>query len=65
MLHHHGTSGEVDEKGVFTHVFERAHNGWVCINSQRTILRQDDGKNKKKSDAESAFHIPFFGKSDK
>jgi ketosteroid isomerase-like protein len=65
VLHHRGTSGEVDEKGVFTHVFERAHNGWVCINSQRTVLRQDDGKNKKKSDADSPFHIPFFNKSEK
>lgn len=65
VLHHRGSSGEVDEKGVFTHVFERAHNGWVCINSQRTVLREDSGKGKKKSDADSPFHIPIFGKSDK
>lgn len=65
VLHHRGSSGEVDEKGVFTHVFERAHNGWVCINSQRTVLKEDGGKGKKKSDAELPFHIPIFGKSDK
>jgi ketosteroid isomerase-like protein len=65
VLHHRGSSGEVDEKGVFTHVFERAHNGWVCINSQRTVLREDNGKGKKKSEAELPFHIPIFGKSDK
>jgi len=65
VLHHRGTSGEVNEKGVFTHVFERAHNGWLCINSQRTVLKEDSGKGKKKSDTESPFHIPIFGKSDK
>lgn len=65
VLRHHGPSGETTEKGVFTHVFERAHNGWLCINSQRTMLKEDNGKGKKKSDAESPFHIPLFGKSDK
>ncbi len=65
VLRHRGSSGEVNEKGVFTHVFERAHNGWVCINSQRTVLREDTGKGKKKSEGESPFHIPIFGKSDK
>lgn len=63
VLHHHGSSGQTEEKGVFTHVFERAHNGWVCINSQRTAVRQDGGK--KKQAAELPFHIPIFGKSDK
>jgi ketosteroid isomerase-like protein len=65
VLHHRGASGQVDEKGVFTHVFERAHSGWVCINSQRTVLREDGGKTKKQSNAELPFHIPIFGKSDK
>jgi ketosteroid isomerase-like protein len=65
VLHHRGSSGEVDEKGVFTHVYERAHSGWLCINSQRTVLKEDSGKGKKKSDAELPFHIPIFGKSDK
>ena len=65
VLHHRGLSGQVDEKGVFTHVFERAHNGWLCINSQRTVLREDGGKTKKQSNAELPFHIPIFGKSEK
>ncbi|HEY1580091.1 MAG TPA: nuclear transport factor 2 family protein [Terracidiphilus sp.] len=65
VLHHRGSSGEVNEKGVFTQVFERAHSGWVCINSQRTVLREDGGKTKKQSNAELPFHIPIFGKSDK
>ena len=48
-LHHKVNSAEVDEKGVFTHVFERVHGGWLCINSQRTLLRQDAGAKQKKS----------------
>jgi hypothetical protein len=67
VLHHKAGSGpEVDEKGVFTHVFERAHGGWLCINSQRTVLREDsNAKPKKQSNAELPFHIPLFTKSDK
>lgn len=29
---------EKDEKGVYSQVFERMRNSWVCINSQRTTL---------------------------
>jgi hypothetical protein len=64
-LHHRGNSKQVDEKGIFTHVFERAHNGWLCINSQRTVILEDSGKSKRQSSAELPFHIPIFGKSDK
>jgi ketosteroid isomerase-like protein len=65
VLHHKLGNNEVDEKGVFTHVFERGHNSWVCVNSQRTLLREDgpQGKGKKKqSQAELPFHIPLFSK---
>ncbi|MGA7858848.1 MAG: nuclear transport factor 2 family protein, partial [Terracidiphilus sp.] len=66
VLHHKAASGQVDEKGVFTHVFERVHGGWLCTNSQRTSLREDsNGKHKKQSNAEMPFHIPLFSKSDK
>jgi ketosteroid isomerase-like protein len=66
VLHHKVSSGPADEKGVFTHVFERLRGGWVCINSQRTMLRTDStSKNKKQSNAELPFHIPLFSKSDK
>ena len=66
QLHHKASSGQVDEKGVFTHVFERQRGGWVCVNSQRTLLREDaPGKKKKASDAEMPFHIPLFSRSDK
>jgi len=63
VLHHKVGSVEKDEKGVFTHVFQRAHNGWLCINSQRTLLREDsNAKPKKQSGAEMPFHIPLFSK---
>lgn len=65
-LHHKVNTAEVDEKGIFTHVFERVRGGWLCINSQRTVLRQDsNSKQKKASTAEEPFHIPFFSKGDK
>ncbi len=66
-LHHKVNGAEVDTKGIFTHVFERVHGGWVCVNSQRTLLREDEnnGKQKKANTTDSPFHIPFFGKSDK
>ena len=67
VLHHKTASGQVDEKGVFTHVFERIRGGWVCVNSQRTLLREDTpGKKKKQgAEAEMPFHIPLFSKSEK
>ncbi len=65
-LHHKVASSEVNEKGIFTHVFERSHGSWLCINSQRTVLREDsNAKQKKQSNAELPFHIPLFSKSDK
>ena len=65
-LHHRVNNAAVDEKGVFTHVFERVHGGWVCINSQRTVLREDgSSKQKKASPEESPFHIPFLSRGDK
>jgi Domain of unknown function (DUF4440) len=67
-LHHKVNSSQVDEKGVFTQVFERAHGGWMCINSQRTSIREDSNgksgsKQKKQSTAELPFHVPLFSKN--
>ena len=65
-LHHKVNSNLVDEKGIFTHVFERVRGGWLCINSQRTVLRQEPGsKQRKASTAEEPFHIPLFSKGNK
>ena len=68
---HKATSGQVEEKGVFTHVFQRQHGNWVCLNAQRTLLREDAPgkaartKAKSQSKAELPFHIPLFSKGDK
>ena len=65
-LHHKAGSAEVDDKGVFTHVFQRTKAGWLCINSQRTTLREDsNAKPKKGSTAEMPFHVPLFSHSEK
>ena len=66
-LHHKVGAAEANEKGIFTHVYERSHGGWLCINSQRTVLREDSSaaKQKKQSNAELPFHIPLFTKGDK
>jgi ketosteroid isomerase-like protein len=65
-LHHKVNSAELNEKGIFTHVFERTRGGWLCINSQRTVLREEsNAKQKKQSNAEMPFHIPLFSKTDK
>jgi hypothetical protein len=65
-LHHRVNSAQVDEKGVFTHVFERVRGGWVCVNSQRTAVREDsNAKQKKSTTTEMPFHIPIFSHSDK
>ena len=65
-LHHKLNSAEANEKGIFTQVFERSHGNWLCINSQRTVLREDSTvKQKKQSNAELPFHFPLFSKSDK
>jgi hypothetical protein len=65
-LHHRINAAEVDEKGVFTHVFERLRGGWVCVNSQRTALRDDpNGGSKQKRSNTEPFHFPLFSKGDK
>jgi ketosteroid isomerase-like protein len=65
-LHHKVGSSQVDEKGIFTQVFERARGGWLCINSQRTLLRQDASSKKRDSEPESPFHLPNpFSRGDK
>lgn len=66
-LRHKVNGTELDEKGVFTHVFERVRSGWLCTNSQRTVLRTEAAsKNSKKSTtAEEPFHIPFFSRGEK
>jgi ketosteroid isomerase-like protein len=68
VLRRKASAAPVEEKGVFTHVFERSRGGWLCINSQRTKLPvESNAKAKKSTGAETPFHIPIplFGKSEK
>ena len=63
-----------DERGVFTHVWERARNTWGCVSAQRTaVVDQVEGRGatrasardtqgQKKSSAEAPFHIPLIYK---
>ncbi len=63
VMNHKVGSAQVDEKGVFTHVFERARGGWLCTNSQRTRLPEDTNpRHKKQPNEENPFHIPFIGR---
>jgi hypothetical protein len=64
--YHHKVNGNpVDERGVFTHVYQKVRAGWLCTNSQHTQLRENTpGKQpKKKSDSDLGFHIPLFTKN--
>lgn len=54
-----------EERGIFTHVYERQRNHWACVNAQRTaVVDLTPGKQKtqQKSDAPLPFHIPLFHK---
>jgi ketosteroid isomerase-like protein len=66
---HKLNGGVVEEKGVFTHVFQRVHGNWLCLNAQRTAISQAAPSKskaaKQKSQAELPFHIPIFSKGDK
>jgi ketosteroid isomerase-like protein len=70
VLRRRASGHPVDEKGVFSHVFQRNRSTWQCINAQRTIVvEQPVGKKaaetaSKKSSAELPFHVPFLHKGD-
>jgi hypothetical protein len=64
-----GEKGPVLEKGIFSHVFEHVHDSWLCLNSQRTVVAEEDKgaalKEKpkaKRSDAVLPLHIPLIYK---
>jgi len=58
----------VDEKGIFSHVFQKNRSTWQCVNAQRTIVVEQPVDKKaaetasKKSNAELPFHIPLLHK---
>lgn len=52
-----------EERGIFTHVYNRSRMRWACVNAQRTaVVDLTSGKQKaqKKSDAPEPFHIPLL-----
>ena len=58
-------SDSVEERGIFTHVFQRVRSNWLCINSQRTVVAEESSakqKVTKKSNADLPFHVPFLFK---
>jgi len=58
------TNGTIrEERGIFTHVYERGGNHWSCVNAQRTAvvdLTPVKQKTQQKSEAGLPFHIPLF-----
>jgi hypothetical protein len=70
ILRRRANGHPLDEKGVFTHVFQRTRSTWQCINAQRTVVveqpldKKAAADNAKKSGAELPFHIPLFHKGD-
>jgi len=58
------TSGSLkEERGIFTHIYNRARMHWACVNAQRTAVVElvpNRQKASKKSDAPEPFHIPLL-----
>lgn len=52
-----------EERGIFGHAFQHVRGVWVCVQSQRTpVVEQDNDKkksDKKTSNATLPFHIPL------
>jgi len=52
-----------EERGIFTHVYNRSRMRWACVNAQRTaVVDLTPGRQKaqKKTDAPEPFHIPLL-----
>ncbi len=66
MLNYRVGAHTVDERGIFTHVYQRTRASWACVSAQRTaVFDQTDEKAKtvgKKSNAALPFHIPLIYK---
>ena len=67
IVKNRATGGLKEERGIFTHVYNRVQRHWACVNAQRTAVvelaaNKQKASAQKKSDAEEPFHIPFFHK---
>jgi hypothetical protein len=63
------TPGTVDEKGIFTQVFQSINGRWMCVSSQRTVVaeqmppaRTKTVAPRTKSNAAEPFHVPLIYK---
>ncbi len=59
----------IDEKGVFTQIFQAVSGRWMCVSSQRTVVADEMPQAKVKtaaprarSNAAEPFHVPLFYK---
>jgi hypothetical protein len=59
----------IDEKGVFTQIFQAVNGRWMCVSSQRTVVADQMPQTKvkaaaprAKSNAAEPFHVPLFYK---
>ncbi len=64
-----GTPASIDEKGIFTQVFQLVNGRWICVNSQRTVVAEQlptvktkAAAPRAKSNAAEPFHIPLIYK---
>jgi ketosteroid isomerase-like protein len=63
-----GEKGRIEEKGIFSHVFEHVRSRWLCLNSQRTVVAEEtpgaaaEKPKAKRSDAELPMHVPLIYK---
>lgn len=66
IVKYRATGGDKEERGIFTHVYNRTQRHWACVNAQRTaVVDLAPGKQKaaqKKSNAAEPFHIPLLYK---
>ncbi len=66
IVKYRASGGTREERGIFTHIYNRAQRHWACVNAQRTaVVEMAANKQKgaqKKSSADEPFHIPLFHK---
>jgi hypothetical protein len=65
ITRHKNGSDTIEERGIFTHVYQHVRNNWICVHAQRTAVVEKGGEQKtksasKKTNAELPFHIPLI-----
>jgi Domain of unknown function (DUF4440) len=54
-----GETAPILEKGIFSHVFAHVRSTWLCLNSQRTVVAEEnDGGPQKKSKLPTVYKGP-------